>query len=348
MKKIIELENRWKAYKYKSIILYLFIIIFIIFVVLLGFFIKLQFDKKHARDNIMAAQTMPATPTTNLPPSVETNANTASSNDIAPTTSSNINAPTSEASSVNKINFICRQVIADKLTARSQASFKSSAIGYYPKDSIFCVQDNKGENGLVRTANGWVSANDKYSVIVDVNMFVDSGFYKYQQVATNKSKPKRTDFEEVKVFDKPQNVESPKATPKPPMQVVESSNVVTPPQAVRAPKQITISTEKMTDENMIDFKKADFRNTNDYDTAIDVARFYYKAKDYKNSIKWAVSASNADSKGKQKSESWIIYAKSLYLSGKQEQAIDVLTRYVSSTSSQDAIDALNNMKQGII
>lgn len=342
MKKIIELEDRWKAYKYKTIILYLFIIVFIIFIVLLGFFIKLQFDKKDIR-NIAITQAVP----TLKSPSASANADLPNKS-IAPSSpSKSINAPANEANAAAKINFICRQVVVDKLTTRSQASFKSSAVGYYPKDSIFCVQDNQGKNGLIRTANGWVSASDRYSIIVDVNMFVDSGFYKYQQIATTQPKPKRTDFEEVKVFDKPQSVESPKTTPKP-MQVAESSNVATPLEVAKPPKQVVISTEKMSDEGMIEFKKSDFRNTNDYDTAIDVARYYYKAKDYKNSLKWAVNASNADSKGKQKSESWIIYAKSLYLSGKKEQAIDVLTRYVSSTSSQEAIDALNNMKQGII
>lgn len=345
MKKIIELEDKWKAYKYRTIIFYLFIIVFIIFIVLLGFFIKTQLDRKNVINNNVVAATQKVSsskPNNNI------------NKQVAIQSSSVASSP------VTKIDFVCREVIVDKLTAHSLPSFKSLGVGYYPKDSIFCIQDNIGNNGLIKTENGWVSASNKYSKIVDVNMFVDSGFYKYQQVATNNlNKSKKTDFEEVKVFDKPQsqNVESnvapTNATPtkvgvkQQPTQVAESSSFMPAPKG-KAQKPIAISTEELTDEGMIEFKKADFRNTNDYDTAIDIANYYFKHKDYKNSLRWALNASNADSKGKQKSASWIIYAKSLYLSDKKEQAIDVLTRYVNSTASQDAMDVLNDMKQGVI
>lgn len=343
MKKIIELEDKWKAYKYKTIIFYLFIIVFIIFIVLLGFFIKIQLDRKIAMNNAITATRM-------LPNVKSDNINT---NKQMVAQSSNI-----ASNPVAKIDFVCREVTVDKLTAHTSPSFSSLGVGYYPKDSIFCVQNNSGKNGLIKTENGWVSASDRYSKIVDVNMFVDSGFYKYQQVATaNLNKPKKTDFEEVKVFDKPQpqSVESSNVVPtkvevkQQPVQVADVNHfAITAPKAAKVQKPIAISTEQLTDENMIEFKEADFRNTNDYDTAIDIANYYFKHKDYKNALKWALNASNADSKGKQKSESWIIYAKSLYMSDKKEQAIDVLTRYVDSTASQDAMDALNNMKQGII
>lgn len=333
MKKIIELEDKWKAYKYRTIIFYLFIIVFIIFIVLLGFFIKIQLDRKNVINNNVVATTQ--------------RVSSSKSDD-------NVNKQVTSVASipVTKIDFVCREVIVDKLTAHSLPSFKSLGVGYYPEDSIFCIQDNSGKNGLIKTQNGWVSASNKYSKIVDVNMFVDSGFYKYQQVATtNLNKSKKTDFEEVKVFDKPQSqnvvVPTKVGVRQQPTQVAESSSFMPVPKE-KTQKPIAISTEELTDEGMIEFKKADFRNTNDYDTAIDIANYYFKHKNYKNSLKWALNASNADSKGKQKSASWIIYAKSLYLSDKKEQAIDVLTRYVNSTASQDAIDVLNDMKQGVI
>lgn len=345
MKKVVELENRWKAYKYKNAIFYVFIALLVAFVALLTFFIKMQvFDKPHSKTahnpQIIAESKLDSAP--KIQDSALDSANKADSAKIAE--SSLDSTPKEQVSQQNKITFICRQVIADKLAVRKEASFKSLALGYYPQSSIFCVSEAK--NGLVKTQNGWVSASDKFSKIVDVNMFVDAGFYKYQNIAQlSHAKPRaKTSIEEVKVFDTPINstkrgaessTHSAESTPKTPID--------------SAPKvKLAISSQKITKEQAIEFKKADFRNRKDYTTAIEVARYYFETKDYENSIKWALNASNADSRGKQKTESWIIYAKSLYLSGKQEQAIAVLDRYISSTNSKDAIDVLNKMKQGII
>lgn len=315
MKKVVELENRWKAYKYKTIIFYTFIVVLVAFVALLVFFIKFQIDNSNAHKY----STKPAT-------IIESPKKVESTPPI-----------TTDTKAHSKINFICRQVTTDKLTVRKDASFQSKALGYYPLDAIFCISESK--NGLVKTQNGWVSESDKFSQIVDVNMFVDTGFYKYKNIATTKPnqsmQPKntaKTDIEEVKVFDTPINA-------------ISNAEATTKPKSKAKP---IITSQNFTKEQSIEFKKADFRRSNSYDIAIEVARFYFEAKDYTNSIKWALNASNADSKGKQKSESFIIYAKSLYLSGKQEQAIAVLDRYITSTSSQDAIDTLNKMKQGII
>lgn len=63
-------------------------------------------------------------------------------------------------------------------------------------------------------------------------------------------------------------------------------------------------------------------------------------------LKWALNASEADSRGGSKSQSFIIYAKSLYAIDKKEQAIDVLNKYIAKTNSRDAIEALKNIRQG--
>ncbi|RDU65223.1 tol-pal system YbgF family protein [Helicobacter sp. MIT 14-3879] len=338
MKKIIELESRWRSYKYKAVIFYLFIIVFIIFIVLLGFFIKLQYDKRVSKNNIIASKQIIKKEISSNVNNNETQSNIIKSDDIKRVKTDN----------TNKINFICKKVIVDKLAVRSLPDFKSKSIGYYALDSIFCAQ-NENVNGLIKTTNGWVSANDKFSKVVDVNMFVDSGFYKYQNIAKNTLKPRSSAFEEVKVFDKPQDIQSASNIIANNNMVNETNNIKTFSQDIPKNKPIiNINSQKLTKETIIELKKSDFKNTNDYDTAIEIAKFYYEAKDYQNSLKWALNASNADSKGKQKTESWIIYAKSLYISGKKEQAIEVLNRYITSTSSPDAMDVLNNMKQGII
>lgn len=316
MKKVVDLENRWKAYKYKTAIFYTFIVVLVAFIALLIFFIKVQvYDKSKANAIALQQQKVKSAPVESTP-----KAESASSADSTQSTKMH-----------NKINFICRQVTTDKLTVRRSASFQSKALGYYPLDAIFCVSES--ENGLVKTPNGWVSQSDKFSQVVDTNMFVDTGFYAYKNIAPQRaSQSPKTNIEEVKVFDTPMNnvaSSTSKAEQKP------------------KPKPVIVS-QNITKEQAIEIKKADFRRSKDYNTAIEVARFYFNNKDYDNSIRWALNASNVDSRGKQKSESWIIYAKSLYLSGKQEQAITVLNRYISSTNSQDAIDVLNNMKKGII
>lgn len=320
MKKVIELENRWRAYKYRTTIFYVFVAVLVAFIIMLGIFIKFQIYDK----GVSAKKR------------VDLNTNLAQRNtpkSINPAISQNMDSTTNST----KISFICRQVTANKLNVRQEPNFRSNALGHYSRDAIFCA-NSKAVNGLLKTPNGWVSANDNYSKIIDTNMFVDTGFYKYQdnqvRFVAQRNIPK-TNVEEVRVFDSPNR----------------SSNIGTEVRVATKPKSkiaINITSQNLTREKMIEFKESDFRNTNDYNTAIEVAQFYYDSKNYDKSIKWALNASNADSKGKQKTESFIIYAKSLYLSGKQEQAVEVLSRYISSTNAPDAIDALNKMKQGII
>lgn len=321
MKKVAELENRWRAYKYRTTIFYVFVAVLVAFIVMLGVFIKFQIYDKSA---VVKKRVDSAT--------IAQRATTKSAN----LANQGANRSADSAQNPAKVSFTCRQVITNRLNVRQEPNFRSKALGHYSRDSIFCA-NSEAVNGLLKTPNGWVSANDNYSRVVDINMFVDTGFYKYSgdsRVVAQRNVP-RTSFEEVRVFDKPNRS--------------NVSNVESAPKVVAKPKhKVAITSQKLSKEKMIAFKEADFRNTNDYNIAIEVAKFYYDSKDYDKSIKWALDASNADSRGKQKTESFIIYAKSLYLSGKQDQALEVLSRYISSTNAPDAIDALNKMKQGII
>ncbi len=335
---MVELEKRWKSYKYKIAIFYIFIVVLVIFLSLLGFFVKFKYDRYIAKQNIISINNKQQNQSSQqVGIGNSTNKNTNANNSVANTANSNVSS---------QINFVCRKVLADKLTVRDSYSFKSKPVGYYTKDSVFCAND-KNVNGLIQTANGWISASNTYSQIVKVNMFVDSGFHKYQD------KIAKTDIEEIKVFNsnQPLNTQPTQydANNSSTNQVLNPANQVAVETKVVEPKPfINITSEQITKEREIELKESDFKRNNKYNTAIEIAEYYYDIKDYKNAIKWALNASNAESNGKAKSGSWIIYAKSLYASGKKEQAMAVLDRYISSTQSKDAIDVLNDMKKGII
>lgn len=351
MKKIIELEGRWKTYKYKYYIFYIFIFVFFIFLIFVGLFVKSQYQKHNVkndltRQDIRKSQSnstiMLVTGNINNTTNVESNTNG----------NSNINLDSSAnvLYSYPSINFICRKVTSNKLMVRNGPSFKSKPVGHYSENGIFCAED-KNVNGLVKTANGWISANDKFSEIVKVNMFVDSGFYKYRDGSTIIPHAPMQEISVLKNKDNTQNLQL-KSNDVRSIDIA-SSNIMqndfySSSNVVESKPLINISSEKITKEKEIELKINDFKNTNSYDTAIEIAEYYFSIKDYNNSIKWSLNASEADSKGKTKSQSFIVYAKSLYANGNKEQAIDVLNKYIAKTNSRDAIEALKNIRQGLI
>ncbi|RDU57446.1 tol-pal system YbgF family protein [Helicobacter sp. MIT 99-5507] len=343
MKKIIELEERWKSYKYRSFVFYIFIFVFIVFIALVALFVKNQYskysniDNKQIASNNLASKGNTAINENNVDNSVnndKTNTSTAINNN-----QSMNNYPS--------INFVCRKVIADKLMVRKQPSFKSQAVGYYSKNGIFCA-DSRAVNGLLQTNNGWISSNDNYSEVIEVNMFVDSGFNEYQDSSRVLAQNSQAPIEEI-------NVLNDKSTQTQPTRYSSSNNTAvsnaqnnTAIQPTNAKPLINISSEKITKEREIQLKIADFKNNNNYATAIAIAEYYFDIKNYSSSLKWALNASEADSNGKAKSQSFIIYAKSLYAIGKTEEAIEVLNRYIAKTNSRDAIEALEHIRQGTI
>ena len=314
MKKIIELEGKWRTYKYRKWIYYVFIFVLIIFFVLLAFFIRSQFIAKKHISALNTAKSL---------------AKDSIKKDLISTTSNNL-ANNAKSSNLATINFVCKKVIVNKLTVRSRPSFESKALGYYSLDSIFCAESNN-VNGLIKTPNGWVSANDKYSTKVNPNMFADFGFTKYKSTKAIASVAKTPVAKEVKVLQKEETIAEP---------ILPHPNITKP--------AINITSEVITQDRDIELKKIDFDRTNSYDTAIKIAEYYFNIKDYPNAIKWSLNASKAESNGKQKSQSWIIYSKSLYLSGNKDKAIEVLDKYASTVNTEDVNDILNDMKRGII
>lgn len=329
MKKIVELENRWKSYKYRLVAYYIFFFVLLVFLICFGLFIKLQYDKYSAKTSVV----------NNVRISKDIR-------DISVVRNEKIVTPVSRQKVVsrNTINFVCRKVVVDKLTVRASDSFSSKPLGYYSKDSVFCA-DSKISNGLLKTQNGWVGSSSKYSKDVNTNMFVDFGFNKYNIKPIVKTEmPKLASnlpADEIEVLEK-------KVTDKKDSKSSINDDVYVETTKSKVKPVINITSEVITPEKSIELLKYDFSKSNDYDTAMKIAVYYYDNKIYKDAIKWALNASKADSKDKQKADSWVIYSKSLYASGSKEEAIDVLEKYVSTTNSTYVRDILNNMRKGVI
>ena len=326
MKKIIELENRWKTYKYRMFMSYIFVLVLFIFLVLFGFFIKFQHDRYSAKK-------------------IASSSAYVNKNNKDVFVSQKEVVPTNVKNKENNINFICRKVVVNKLTVRISDNFSSKPLGYYPQGSVFCT-DGVASNGLLKTQNGWVSSSLRYSKKVDTNMFVDFGFNKYStQPLVKKQTPRlafnNTHVDETKVFES--EVEEKEA-----FKSKLNTSADTKATTGNVKRVINITSEAITPEKNIELLKDDFTKSNDYDIAIKIATFYYDNKMYKDAIKWALNASKADSRDKQKIDSWIIYSKSLYVSGNKDEAIDVLEKYISATNSKYVRDVLSNMKKGVI
>ncbi|WP_369792213.1 CDC27 family protein [Lebetimonas sp. JH369] len=74
-----------------------------------------------------------------------------------------------------------------------------------------------------------------------------------------------------------------------------------------------------------------------------MAKNYYKNGDYENALKWA---KNANLQNKNKPESWIIVAKSLYKLNQKQKAIKILKIYYDYTKNKDILNLIERMKNG--
>jgi predicted Zn-dependent protease len=83
------------------------------------------------------------------------------------------------------------------------------------------------------------------------------------------------------------------------------------------------------------------KKQNSYQSAINIASFYFEEKDYDKAISWAVKASKKNPK---QSRPWIIYAKSKASLGKTKVAQKALSIYLKHTNSKEVQNLLNNLK----
>jgi predicted Zn-dependent protease len=82
------------------------------------------------------------------------------------------------------------------------------------------------------------------------------------------------------------------------------------------------------------------KEQNSYQSAIDVAKFYFDEKNYKQAVTWSVKASKKDPK---QSQPWIIYAKSKAYLGKTKVAKKALSIYLKHTESKEVRELLNTL-----
>lgn len=353
MKKITELENKWKTYRYRIFVFYIFTFLLIVFVVCVALFAGLKVMRKSSRDvNLAQIQTPKTTYQTNAHKEIVNKSIDVNAMD----TSSVVNI--TDSSKMPSVDFICRKVTVDRLNVRLNADFNSKIVGYYPLDSVFCFE-NRLVNGMIKSQKGYISANDRFSKIVGTNMFVDIGFIGQNSIS-HIAKPliTNTSPQEVKVMEQDSRVAQTKTnqngssqSPKIIANIDNKlSSIYDPGQdnTPRVRKLVNITSHTLTPQKEIELQKADFNKNPTYATAMKIANYYFDNKQYNDSLKWAFEASKSDSRGEQKTQSWILYAKSLNLLGRKEEAIEVLTKYITKVNSKEARDVLADIQKGVV
>ena len=86
-----------------------------------------------------------------------------------------------------------------------------------------------------------------------------------------------------------------------------------------------------------------FKESQDPQDSLKVARYYYKIGDYKKAETWAVNTNNLDGDIE---ESWLIFAKARAKQGFRVDAIKVLQSYYDETNSPKAKELLDKLRRG--
>ncbi len=84
----------------------------------------------------------------------------------------------------------------------------------------------------------------------------------------------------------------------------------------------------------------DDKELESYQSAVEVAKFYYEEKNHDRTITWSVKASKRDPR---QSLPWILYAKSKVSQGKVEVAKKALTIYLKHTEAKEVRDLYNSL-----
>ncbi|MCK5854638.1 MAG: CDC27 family protein [Sulfurovaceae bacterium] len=100
---------------------------------------------------------------------------------------------------------------------------------------------------------------------------------------------------------------------------------------------------KTTSSNYMGIMKKKFEQNKNPREAILIAKAYYKAGNYVESEKWALSANDLDKKSE---ESWFIFAKSKAKLGKRREALKILVSYYKKNKSAEAKELIEQIKAG--
>ena len=95
--------------------------------------------------------------------------------------------------------------------------------------------------------------------------------------------------------------------------------------------------------NYMEIMRRKFEQDKNPREAILIAKAYYKAGNYVESEKWALSANELDKDSK---ESWFLFAKSKAKLGKRREAINILVPYYKKSKLAEAKELINDIKSG--
>ncbi|MCH9813464.1 MAG: hypothetical protein K0U47_05915 [Epsilonproteobacteria bacterium] len=124
------------------------------------------------------------------------------------------------------------------------------------------------------------------------------------------------------------------------------------PQVEKAPDQVYQRSTKQAEKQnsfklQVNERKSlyklltEHKEKNTYQSAINIAQFYFDEKDYAQAITWSVKASKQDPR---QSLPWIIYAKSKVTQGKTKVAKKALSIYLKHTNSKEVQNLLDSLK----
>ena len=109
-------------------------------------------------------------------------------------------------------------------------------------------------------------------------------------------------------------------------------------------EDVLVSNSKASEEKEMALAlEEQFKESQDPQDSLKVARYYYKIGDYKKAETWAVNTNNLDGDIE---ESWLIFAKARAKQGFRVDAIKVLQSYYDETNSPKAKELLDKLRRG--
>jgi len=104
------------------------------------------------------------------------------------------------------------------------------------------------------------------------------------------------------------------------------------------------STEEIKRREEIAELEEKFKESQDPNDSLEIARYYYKIKNYKKAEDWAINTNNLDG---DLEDSWLIFAKAKAKQGFRVDAIKVLQTFYDETNSQKAKKLLDKLRKGL-
>jgi hypothetical protein len=98
-------------------------------------------------------------------------------------------------------------------------------------------------------------------------------------------------------------------------------------------------------KSVIEEVEARYRMNKTYEDAIFLATTYYTKNDYPKALYWALKANSMNAV---KEESWILFAKTKFILGKEHDAIKALKGYLSKYHSYTITQLLQEMEENLM